>query len=220
MNGNGRQSADATAKIPQTQAKDKDKEKDRERESAISKVFKGRKNNLLIVLGLCAGVLFIVLSFIIPGKSNTYNGDNNANVNADFKIEFTRTDTETYIRGLENKLCEALKRVKGISEPYVMITIESSSEYIYATKEHIKENSSVNGGNSTSQKEVQSDVILYSDVQKEESPILVKEIQPKIKGVAVVCKGIDDSETQLRIINLVSTVLNLPTNRVYVAGAD
>ena len=51
-------------------------------------------------------------------------------------------------------------------------------------------------------------------------PVLIKEIEPRIKGVAVICRGIANPEMQLKIINLVSTVLNLPTNRVYVISAD
>jgi stage III sporulation protein AG len=50
--------------------------------------------------------------------------------------------------------------------------------------------------------------------------VLVKEIKPKIKGVAVVCRGISGEDMQLKIINLVSTVLNLPANKVYVISAD
>jgi len=193
------------------------------KKNIIAEIFKGKKGNLLIALGLCAGIIFIVLSFIIPDnpdKSNKAEINNNgAGVN-DIAIEFSRTGTSEYIREQEYKLCEVLKRVKGISEPYVMITLDKSSEYIYAAKKSSKENNSVNGGNTTSSKESQSDIILYSDVQKQESPLLVTEIQPKIKGVAVVCKGMNSAEMQLRIINLVATVLNLPTNRVYVISSD
>ena len=67
---------------------------------------------------------------------------------------------------------------------------------------------------------MQKDIVLYEDEKKSKSPILVKEIQPKIKGVAVVCKGIGNAEMQLKIINLVSTAFNLPTNKVYVINAD
>ena len=193
------------------------------KKNIIAEILKGKKINLLIVLGLCAGIIFIVLSFFIPNKPSSGKTEiNNSNVNEekDITIEFLRTGTSEYIREQEYKLCEVLKRVRGISEPYVMITLDKSSEYIYATKKSSKENNSVNGGNTTSNKESQSDIILYSDVQKQESPLLVTEIQPKIKGVAVVCKGMNSAEMQLRIINLVATVLNLPTNRVYVISSD
>jgi len=216
MNSNNKQSEN-TAENP-SQSKSKSQMKS-SKSNILSEIFKGKKNNLLITLGLCAGIIFIILSFIVPNKS-VKDSSNENNGGTDIKIEFSKMNTSDYIKEQERKLCEVLKRVNGISEPYVMITLDSSSEYIYATKRSAKESSSVNGGNTTSHKESQSDIILYSDIQKQESPILVKEIQPKIKGVAVVCKGIKNAETELKIINLVSTVLNLPTNRVYVISSD
>lgn len=216
-NNNSKQSEKNTAaKSSQTQVKPSPSPSN---SSLLSKMSKVHKKNLLITLGLCAGIIFIILSFLIPNKSENKNNSGISETD-NISIEFSKMTTSDYIKEQENKLCEVLKRVKGISEPYVMITLDSSSEYIYATKNNSKESNSVNNGNTMSSKESQTDIILYSDVLKQESPLLVTEIQPKIKGVAVVCKGINSAEMQLKIINLVSTVLNLPTNRVYVISSD
>jgi stage III sporulation protein AG len=177
----------------------------------IKTASKEKNRKILIALGLFAGVILIILSFFTTGNKNTQN-------NSIIKSDLSRIETNSYISEQEKKLCEMLKRINGVSEPFVMITIDSSSEYIYASKQTIKESSSKNG--ETTQKEVHKDIILYEDEKKSKSPILVKEIQPKIKGVAVVCKGISNADMQLKIINLVSTVLNLPTNKVYVISAD
>ena len=171
-----------------------------------------KNKKLLIILGLVAGVILIILSFFTAGN----NKDPTKNTTATDNL--SRIDTDTYIAEQEKKLCEILKRINGVSEPFVMITLDSSSEYIYASKQSIKESSSKNG--ETTQKDVQKDIVLYEDEKKSKSPILVKEIQPKIKGVAVVCRGVGSADMQLKIINLVSTVLNLPTNKVYVISAD
>lgn len=217
MNSNNNSKAsekNTAAKSSQTQAKPSPSNS-----SFLSKMSKVHKKNLLITLGLCAGIIFIILSFLVPNKSENKNSPGISETDK-ISIEFSKMTTSEYIKEQENKLCEVLKRVKGISEPYVMITLDSSSEYIYATKNNSKESNSVNNGNTMSSRESQTDVILYSDVLKQESPLLVTEIQPKIKGVAIVCKGINSAEMQLKIINLVSTVLNLPTNRVYVISSD
>lgn len=172
---------------------------------------KEQNKKILIALGLFAGVVLIILSFFTPNNKNS-SGNNSISNN------LTSIDTESYITEQERKLCEMLKRVDGVSEPFVMITLYSSSEYIYASKQSIKESSSKDG--EIIQRDVQKDIVLYEDEKKAKSPILVKEIQPKIKGVAVVCKGVGSADMQLKIINLVSTVLNLPTNKVYVISAD
>ena len=174
---------------------------------------KEKNKKILIGLGLFAGVILIILSFFTAGNNNK-----DTNKNTGLKSDLSKTDTEIYITTQEKKLCEILRRINGVTEPFVMITLDSSGEYIYASKQSIKESSSKNG--ETTQKDVQKDIILYEDEKKSKSPILVREIQPKIKGVAVVCKGIGSVDMQLKIINLVSTVLNLPTNKVYVISAD
>lgn len=157
---------------------------------------------LFVILGLAAGAILILLSFTSPGEKNKTQEN-----------DLSQIDSDAYVRSQENKICEILKRIDGVTEPFVMITLDTSSEQIYASKQNVKE--SQNGENT--QKEVSKDLIFYGEDKK---PILVKEIEPKIKGVAVICKGISNSEIQLKIINLVSTVLNLPTNRVYVISAD
>jgi len=173
---------------------------------------KEQNKKILIALGLLAGAALIIFSFFTPSdKNNSGNVSNSGN-------DLTRIDTESYISAQEQKLCDMLNRIDGVSDAFVMITLTSSSEYIYASKDSIKESISKDG--EVTQRDVQKDIVLYEDEKKAKSPILVKEIQPKIKGVAVVCKGISGADMQLKIINLVSTVLNLPTNKIYVVSAD
>ena len=126
-------------------------------------------------LGLGAGVVLIILSFIAPG-----GGGSEEPVS-----EFSSAD---FVKRQEAKISEMLSRIDGVSEPFVMITLADSGERVYDTDGR--------------------------------EPVLIKEIEPRIKGVAVICRGIANPEMQLKIINLVSTVLNLPTNRVYVISAD
>jgi len=170
---------------------------------------------IFIALGLIAGIVLIVLSFF---TSNTGDNSKSSPSFSGVKSDLAKTDTSAYIAEQEKKLCEMLKRIDGVSDPFVMIVLDSSSEYIYATKQSIKESSSKDGG--TLQKDVQRELVLYEDEKKAKSPVLVKEIKPNIKGVAVVCRGIGSADMQLKVINLVSTVLDLPTNKVYVISAD
>ena len=172
---------------------------------------KQKNRKVLIGLGLLAGVVLIILSFFTAGNNNENKSGGTNNPPA-------KTNASAYAAEQERKLCEMLKRIDGVSDPFVMIVLDSSSEYVYASKQSIKESSSKNG--ETTQREVQKELVFYEDEKKAKSPVLVKEIQPKIKGAAVVCKGIGSADMQLKIINLVSTALSLPTNKVYVISAD
>ena len=50
---------------------------------------------------------------------------------------------------------------------------------------------------------------------------LVRKIEnPEITGVLIVCDGGDDIGVKEKVINAVSTVLNIPSNRVYVTNSS
>ncbi|MCL2773838.1 MAG: hypothetical protein FWD71_10860, partial [Oscillospiraceae bacterium] len=177
--------------------------------SSPSAASKNSIKKTLVIVGLCAGIILIVLSFITSNNNNNNNSSKNKNTATN--TDLSRTDAESYAAEQENKICEILKRIDGVTDPYVMITLDTSSEYIYASNESIKESGSNSG--ETTQREVQQNIVIYDDTKDSKSPILIKEIQPKIKGVAVICKGIRSADLQLKIVNLVSTVLNLPTKK-------
>ena len=166
-----------------------------------------KKMKTFIILGLAAGALLIILSLISPR-------DPPSRIPPTPEISLSRIDSDTFVREQEEKIVEILNRIDGVRDPFVMITLETSTENRYAQRENIRETS--RGGDIT-QRDISTDIIFYGD---DKQPILIKEIMPRIRGVAVVSEGISRAEVQLQIINLVSTVLNVPTNRVYVISAD
>ena len=169
---------------------------------------KNSKNlKIFAVLGLAAGALLIILSFISSGF-----GDRNKQLGQN--LPRIGTDSDAYVRIQEEKITEILKRIEGVSAPFVMITLEASAEREYAVRQNIRE-STRNG--ETVQRDISKDIVFHGD---DKQPVLIKEIKPQIRGVAVIAGGISNAETQLRIMNLVSTALNVPTNRVYVISAD
>jgi len=165
-----------------------------------------KKMKTFIILGLAAGALLVILSVISPRELPDRMPAP--------EISLSRIDSDTFVRQQEEKIVEILNRIDGVRNPFVMITLETSGENRYAQRENIRETS--RGGDIT-QRDISTDIIFYGD---DKQPILIKEIMPRIRGVAVISEGISRAEVQLQIINLVSTVLNVPTNRVYVISAD
>ena len=168
---------------------------------------KSKNMKTFVILGLAAGVLLIILSVISSGA-----GEQNARLMREQNL--SRIDSSDYVRIQEEKITEIIERIEGVRNPFVMLTLETSSEHQYAVKQNIRE--STRNGEIT-QRDVSKEIMFYGD---DKQPILIREIKPVIRGVAVVAEGISNAETQLQILNLVSTVLNVPTNRVYVISAD
>ena len=165
-----------------------------------------KKMKIFMILGLAAGAFLIILSLMAPREPPNRTPVREGSL--------SHIDSDTFIRQQEEKITEILKRIDGVRDPFVMITLETSVENRYAQRQNIRESS--RGGEIT-QRDISKDIIFYGD---DKQPILIKEIMPRIRGVAVVGGGMSRAETQLQIINLVSTVLNVPTNRVYVISAD
>lgn len=164
-----------------------------------------KKEYIFIAVGICAGLLLIVLSFFTGNDKKMEVAEN---------IESSSGMTD-YIRFYEDRLKELIAHIDGISDVQVMITLESTSELVYAKNEQLRESiSGAGSGGEDGTRDYKSDIALYEDEKKAESPILLKENEPKIKGAAVVCNG--NVINELKIIKLISAVLRLPSNRIQI----
>lgn len=161
-----------------------------------------KKEYIFIAVGICAGLLLIVLSFFTGNDKKKEVPDN-------IESSSGMTGGSDYIQFYEDRLTALIAHIDGISGVQVMITLESTSELVYAKNEQLRENGGEDGT-----RDYKSDIALYEDEKKAESPILLKENEPKIKGAAVVCNG--NVNDELKIIKLISAVLGLSSNRIQI----
>ena len=108
------------------------------------------------------------------------------------------TDVSFYTGYLESRIRELCLSVDGIAEAAVFLTLDCSSEYVYS-------------GNSA------SDVLILSDSDGEEA-VMLYEIYPRVRGVAVVCTGGDLPRVQETVTGLLSAALGLPSSKIKIAG--
>lgn len=123
------------------------------------------------------------------------------------QTEQTEFDYSKYTRVMEQRLTQMISDVSGAGSVSVMVTLESSPEQYY--HRDIKTRRTQNDTSVSAEAE-------ESLVFEHEKPILVKEIFPAIKGVAVVCDGARNSQVTQKIIGLVSCALDLSANKIYV----
>ncbi len=145
---------------------------------------------LLIVL-LALGVIFIAVGAFIQK-----NGERSEPETSE---TFSRIE---YEKEIEERISKIVSEIGGISEVSVMVTLESTVNYSYAEND----------------KGSSSEYVTIRDGDGNESGVLISENTPAIRGVAVVCTGGEIPEKKLEIIKLVSALLKLPENRVYVGG--
>ncbi|MBQ7325159.1 MAG: hypothetical protein IJW98_05410 [Clostridia bacterium] len=104
---------------------------------------------------------------------------------------------EAYEKDLAKRLEEMIARLDGVSDVHVMLTLERgyAEELAGAEGEYLTVREP-DGGQGT---------------------VTVSREAPKVKGVAVVCKGGNSPDRQKEIIAMLSALLELPSHRIFVS---
>ena len=106
-------------------------------------------------------------------------------------------DYEKYVSSLEEKIESFLLKIQGISKAEVIITLDTSSEQIYAQS---------------------NDSFVIIDKESGESPISITEIYPTVRGIAIACTNGNSDEMKVKITKIISAYLDIPTNRIEIVG--
>ena len=108
---------------------------------------------------------------------------------------------------LETKLEKILSEIRGAGQVNVMITYDNTSEIVCAEESESSENET--GSNSVSRPAKVSG-------SSGESPIILTERRPDIRGVIVIAEGAADLSVKTTLMLAVSTVLGIEKSRVEV----
>lgn len=154
----------------------------------VSFIMQSPKKWLIIMLA-AVGVLLLVLGSHQSKKDQT-------------TIPYSDGDIASYAESLEERIVSLCEEVAGVSDVSVLLTLDGSSERVYAEN-------STNGG--------ESYVII--SVGGEERTVLVREIYASVRGIAVVCRGGENISVQRTLTELLSCALGVPISKISVAGA-
>lgn len=160
----------------------------------LEKIKRDKRIAAIVSIGL-VGIILLTLSELIPQKSDAKQNE---------KAENATDIRDSYEENIEKRLTSIVSSIDGAGRTEVMVTLASGDENVYAVKEKISDGS----------KEREYIVI---DSDKNESGLLLKVIEPEIRGVAIVCEGADSAKIRQEIISSVSAVLGISTNRISIA---
>ena len=174
----------------------------------ITTHFKNPK--LLIALGIC-GIALLLFSSLLDtdGTKDTLSEDYD-----------TAKQTEEYRAKLEEDVLRIVKSISGDKKATVVVTLESSIKYDYANSfDTTSSNSS--GSNTKNESSSSSKTYLtFKNRDGGEEPLIITEIMPEVRGVAIVCYGGDDQVLTEKIKNAVTAALNITSKRVYIVGGS
>jgi len=176
--------------------------------SALLRKWKiGRWQAIVLAAGLIGLLLLCITS--LPKSAKAEGIKNPAQ-------ESIRIDLTAYERQLEERLCGIIGAIAGAGETRVMLTLECGSEPIYAVQGKTDSKHSTSDNNSEESMSANKEYVIIGSGAGEQGLVL-KMMEPQVRGVAVICRGGDDIIVRQAIVEAVTAVLGVGSNKVSVA---
>jgi stage III sporulation protein AG len=183
----------------------------------------------LVLLGLIGAALLLAASMmnvkkIDPGNSPDLTPPGDQDVPKQQQTFLGGSDKSDLFNDIESKLETRLKdlleTMVGVGTTDVMVTVDSTEETVVQLNEkmtqQLTEESDHNGtSRHITQITKEGQVVLY-EVSGGQSPIVVKKLKPRVRGVIVVAKGAENATVHLLIQEAVSRGLDVPMHRISV----
>jgi stage III sporulation protein AG len=120
-------------------------------------------------------------------------------------------DLLAYTEMLESKIKRLCEACDGVSSVTVAVTLDGGFEYEYAKNTEYGKNS-------------------YGDERREEylvigqgsgeRCVIIRRRLPEISGVGIVCRGGESDIIRERLVGLISSTLNIGSNKIYITSAS
>lgn len=186
---------------------------------SIQKLNLNSKLATYLIIILAVGIGFILVS-------DFYNDLNvgkaaNPGTNSAGAAASQNVSRPEYIKEMENQLSLILSQIEGAGKVSIMITLKTGTEIVPAKDENISDKTTnekdTQGGTRIINEQNTSDKVVFMNEQGGASkPLVLKEINPEIKGVIIVAEGAKDPKVKLKLTEAVQTVLDVPAYRVSV----
>ena len=166
------------------------------------KLLSGKSIKIIVlsILAIVAVVIFI-----------NFGNESRVTSKSEDVIPFEYQTTMKYCSDLESKLVAILSQIKGAGNVSVMLSVDGSPELIYAMDSDSKVSSNSSGSTTTN-----SSTPIIVQTSSGSSPLVLSENLPIVKGVIVVSSGANDIAIKLDILNAVSTLLDISTDKIRV----
>lgn len=196
--------------------------RDKLKKENLQKLNLSKKTTTNLIIVFCLGLALILIADFYRDISMAKTAEEGEYYeNTQTEAAASDSTEPEYVRNLENELSSILAKIQGAGRVSVMITLKSGKEIIPAKDESVSDKvtneKDTSGGTRTIDEKTTDDEVVFTTAQGGNSkPLVVKEINPEVKGVIVVAEGAKDSKVKLMISQAVQTVLDVPAYRVTV----
>ena len=204
------------------------------RESKLRKWF--RKDNLIIVV--LVGILLFVIALptkseadnasVMQTESNFMKGRAEDTTKSSVSTKGQNVEAESvsaeYALKQEERLEELLESMEGVGNVEVMLTFLSSEELVVEKDSPTVRANTVEkdseGGNRTISQFESEDNTVYSSVDGDSTPYVIKTLNPRVEGAFIVAQGATDGEVSRNITDAVCALFGVEAHRVKVVDME
>jgi stage III sporulation protein AG len=168
-------------------------------------------NSRLLVL-LVVGIALITFNSMFSGVRKTAAPVDDAALNQ---------AEEIIGEGQVRELAALLNQIRGVSNVSVFLTLEDTGkkELVYDEEQSMRQTVEQDSGGGT--REITEDTsrrthVILRDAQGREIPLVVRENQPRYRGVLVVADGVGDPSVRALVVEALRAILGLPHHRITV----
>jgi len=168
-----------------------------------------KKNPRALVIAGLIGIMLIFLSTCFSNEDETEIVEKTVSISA-----------EQYRSSLENSVKEIVADITGDTQSTVVVTLESGIRYSYADSTETNSSNTKSNGGGTESKTSTHSYITVRTADGGEQALLITELMPEVRGVAIICKGGDDEIIAQKIKGAVTAAFSITSKRVYIAGGN
>ncbi|MEG1305586.1 MAG: hypothetical protein RSD19_08380, partial [Oscillospiraceae bacterium] len=164
----------------------------------------GSKLKLYIIIGLCVVGVILMSGAFTGGQKNISN-----------EMAFDEnTYNREYVAAMESNLTELISGIDGAGAAKVYVTLEYGVSYEYARdKKSSSDTNSKSGGDSQTSFEEEQSVKV---IGQSGGALVIRRNEPVVLGIAVSCQGGDNINVKMSVVEAVSTLCGVTSNRVSV----
>ena len=167
----------------------------------IRERFKGDKKLKIIVISGVIGVLLLLASEAFGADTQQVAQNVSLTVN-----------TQEYAKTIEKELGNIISEIDGAGRCSVMVTVECGIETVYATQEQ----SSYETDGDSQSRENDVSYVMVGGSSGGKQALVLKEIQPKLRGIIIVCEGGGNPKVKMNIINAVTSAFDISSTKISV----
>jgi stage III sporulation protein AG len=127
---------------------------------------------------------------------------------------------QDYERQVEQQLAEVLSKIVGVDDVSVVVNLDSTEEEVVQTDERQSEQVTTerdkSGGNRSITQNTRDKKTAYYRNENGERPVVVKRLKPKVRGVLVVARGVENLQVKAIVIEAIQRTLDVPMHRISV----